>query len=171
MGIYSIIVIIRFDIGIPLLDPRLPAGNTWVWGQGNSFFKKPKLVFGIGLPLRSSAVRGSKSQVNIGFEAGRRGTMEKGLLQQKLAVDSGYWPLYRYNPALALEGKNPLMLDSKAPKIPVREFAYNETRFKMLTKSKPEDAKKLMTLLQEDVNEKWHMYANMAKIEFGEQEA
>jgi len=96
--------------------------------------------------------------------------MEKGLHQQKLAVDSGYWPLYRYNPALADEGKNPLVLDSKSPKIPVREYAYNETRFKMLTKSKPEDAKKLMTLLQEDVNEKWHMYENMAKIEFDEQE-
>jgi pyruvate-ferredoxin/flavodoxin oxidoreductase len=97
--------------------------------------------------------------------------MEKGLQQQKLAVDSGYWPLYRYNPKLVLEGKNPLVLDSKAPKIPVREYAYNETRFKMLTKSKPEDAKKLITLLQEDVNEKWHMYENMAKIEYGEQEA
>ena len=64
------------------------------------------------------------------------------------------------------EGKNPLVIDSKAPNIPVREYAYNETRFKMLTKSKPEDAKKLITLLQEDVNEKWHMYENMAKIEF-----
>jgi pyruvate-ferredoxin/flavodoxin oxidoreductase len=97
--------------------------------------------------------------------------MEKGLQQQKLAVDSGYWPLFRYNPALALEGKNPLVLDSKAPKIPVREYAYNETRFKMLTKSKPEEAKKLITLLQEDVNERWHMYENMSKIEFGKQEA
>ena len=97
--------------------------------------------------------------------------MEKGLQQQKLAVDSGYWPLYRYNPLLADEGKNPLVLDSKAPKIPVREYAYNETRFKMLTKSKPEDAKKLITLLQEDVNDKWHMYESMAKIEFEEQEA
>jgi pyruvate-ferredoxin/flavodoxin oxidoreductase len=97
--------------------------------------------------------------------------MEKGLQQQKLAVDSGYWPLYRYNPELAMENKNPLVLDSKAPSIPVREYAYNETRFKMLTKSKPEDAKKLIALLQGDVNERWHMYANMAKIEFGEQEA
>jgi pyruvate-ferredoxin/flavodoxin oxidoreductase len=97
--------------------------------------------------------------------------MEKGLQQQKLAVDSGYWPLYRYNPELAIENKNPLVLDSKAPSIPVREYAYNETRFKMLTKSKPEDAKRLIALLQGDVNERWHMYANMAKIEFGEQEA
>lgn len=44
-------LIVRFDIGVPLIDPRLPSGNTWVWGQGNSFFKRPKLVFGIGLPF------------------------------------------------------------------------------------------------------------------------
>jgi len=97
--------------------------------------------------------------------------MTKGLQQQKLAVDSGYWPLYRYNPVLAAEGKNPLVLDSKAPSIPVRDYAYNETRFKMLTKSKPEDAKLLIKYLQEDVNDRWHLYENMAKINYSVEEA
>jgi pyruvate-ferredoxin/flavodoxin oxidoreductase len=89
--------------------------------------------------------------------------MQFGLDQQKLAVESGYWPLYRYNPDLIDEGKNPFTLDSKAPKIPVRNFAYNETRYKMLTKTHPEHAKKLIELAQEDVNEKWDYYAGLAK--------
>jgi pyruvate-ferredoxin/flavodoxin oxidoreductase len=89
--------------------------------------------------------------------------MQNGLDQQKLAVDSGYWPLYRYNPDLIDEGKNPFTLDSKAPKIPVRTYAYNETRYKMLTKTHPEDAKKLIELAQEDVNEKWDFYSGLAK--------
>ncbi len=55
-----------------------------------------------------------------------------GLNQQKLAVDSGAWPLYRYNPAQAAEGKNPLTLDSKAPKIPLKDYVYNETRYSSL---------------------------------------
>ena len=63
-----------------------------------------------------------------------------GMTQQKLAVDSGAWPLYRYNPALAAEGKNPLTLDSKAPKIPLKDYVYNETRYSCwsrATKSAP----------------------------------
>lgn len=88
--------------------------------------------------------------------------MQYGLDQQKLAVDSGYWPLYRYNPDLIAEGKNPFTLDSKAPKIPFRNYAYNETRYKMLTKTHPEHAKKLIELAQEDVNEKWDFYSGLA---------
>ena len=55
--------------------------------------------------------------------------MIKGLEQQKLAVQSGAWPLYRYDPRLADEGKNPLLIDSKEPSIPVSKYAYNETRY------------------------------------------
>jgi pyruvate-ferredoxin/flavodoxin oxidoreductase len=88
--------------------------------------------------------------------------MQLGLDQQKLAVDSGYWPLYRYNPDLITEGKNPFSLDSKTPKIPFRNFAYTETRYKMLTKTHPEHAKRLMELAQEDVNEKWDFYSGLA---------
>ena len=89
--------------------------------------------------------------------------MQYGLNQQKLAVQSGYWPLYRYNPALIAEGKNPFTLDSKTPEIPVRNYAYNETRYKMLTKTHPENAKKLIELAQQDVNEKWDYYSGLAK--------
>ena len=58
--------------------------------------------------------------------------MKRGLEQQKLAVQSGAWPLFRYNPDLILDGKNPLTLDSKDPTVPVKDYAYNETRYRML---------------------------------------
>ncbi|HSQ16950.1 MAG TPA: pyruvate:ferredoxin (flavodoxin) oxidoreductase, partial [Anaerolineales bacterium] len=61
--------------------------------------------------------------------------MRKGLEQQKLAVQSGFWPLYRYNPLLAKEGKNPLTIDSKEPTVPFQQYAYNETRYRMLVQS------------------------------------
>ena len=88
--------------------------------------------------------------------------MQKGFEQQKLAVASGHWPLYRYNPALAAQGLNPLTIDSKPPSIPLREYAYNETRFKMLTLSQPEEAARLMVLAQADVDQRWKMYQQWA---------
>jgi pyruvate-ferredoxin/flavodoxin oxidoreductase len=91
--------------------------------------------------------------------------MAKGMNQQKLAVDSGYWPLYRYNPALRAEGKNPLQLDSKAPKIPFRDYAYNETRYRMLTQSNPEAAERLLAEAQEAVKAHWQKYEQMANME------
>jgi pyruvate-ferredoxin/flavodoxin oxidoreductase len=90
--------------------------------------------------------------------------MRLGLEQQQLAVDCGYWPLYRYNPELAKKGENPFKLDSKEPKIPLRTYAYNETRYKMLTKSDPEGAKILIELAQLDVNNKWNYYSQLAKM-------
>jgi pyruvate:ferredoxin (flavodoxin) oxidoreductase, homodimeric len=66
--------------------------------------------------------------------------MSKGLEQQKLAVESGLWPLYRFNPTLLQQGKNPLKLDSKPPRIHVKDYAYNETRFRMLSKIDPKKA-------------------------------
>jgi len=89
--------------------------------------------------------------------------METGLQDQKAAVASGHWPLYRYNPELAKEGKNPFQLDSGAPKMSVADYAYKQNRFKMLTKSNPEEAKRLMELAQKDVNERWKIYEQMAK--------
>ncbi len=89
--------------------------------------------------------------------------MEKGMSNQKAAVESGHWPLYRYNPMLETEGKKPFKLDSKAPKIKFSEYAYLETRYKMLTKSDPEAAKRLMELAQEDVNKRWEILEEMAK--------
>jgi len=93
--------------------------------------------------------------------------MAKGLESQKLAVDSGYWPLFRYNPESALEGKNPLKLDSKAPKIKLEDYIYKETRYKMLTKSHPNEAKKLLAGAQEEVIKKWKFYEQMASFEVG----
>jgi pyruvate-ferredoxin/flavodoxin oxidoreductase len=90
--------------------------------------------------------------------------MAKGMQQQKLAVDSGYWPLYRYNPTLKTEGKNPLQLDSKAPKIPLKEYVYNETRYRMLTQSNPQAAKRLLAQAQEVVKERWQKYEQMASV-------
>ena len=94
--------------------------------------------------------------------------MAKGLEQQKLAVDSGHWPLFRYNPNNLLEGKNPLKLDSKEPKIRLQDYIYTETRYKMLTKSHPEEAKILLKLAQEDVLKRWKLYEQMASFDFSD---
>jgi pyruvate-ferredoxin/flavodoxin oxidoreductase len=94
--------------------------------------------------------------------------MSKGLTQQKMAVDSGIWPLYRYNPTLIAEGKNPLKLDSKAPKIPVSEYAYNETRYRMLLQSDESRAEALMKLAQRDVESRWQLYEQMAAMHYGD---
>ncbi|MDW8053508.1 MAG: pyruvate:ferredoxin (flavodoxin) oxidoreductase [Anaerolineae bacterium] len=88
--------------------------------------------------------------------------MAKGFQQQKLAVESGYWPLYRYDPRLAREGKNPFQLDSGAPKVPFKEYAYNETRYRMLAQTDPELAEVLMRQAQEAVNARWKQYAALA---------
>jgi pyruvate-ferredoxin/flavodoxin oxidoreductase len=86
----------------------------------------------------------------------------KGLSQQKLAVESGHWPLYRYNPARAGRGENPFQLDSGAPKIPLQDYIYTETRYRMLQQSDPEVAKFLLGRAQEAVNERWRQYKEMA---------
>ena len=88
--------------------------------------------------------------------------MAKGFTQQKLAVDSGAWILYRYNPQLAAEGKNPLQVDSKEPSIPLESFIYTETRYKMLQRSDPEGAARLLEAAQEDVRQRWQIYQQMA---------
>ncbi|MTJ12292.1 pyruvate:ferredoxin (flavodoxin) oxidoreductase [Anabaena sp. UHCC 0187] len=88
--------------------------------------------------------------------------MTKGLHQQKALVDAGRWLLYRYNPALQSQGKNPLQLDMKAPSESVEKSMYQENRFKMLTKSKPEVAKLLLEQAQMEVNARWEMYQYLA---------
>ncbi|MGB3715062.1 MAG: pyruvate:ferredoxin (flavodoxin) oxidoreductase [Candidatus Promineifilaceae bacterium] len=85
-----------------------------------------------------------------------------GLDQQKKAVDSGYWPLYRFNPDRAIQGQNPLQLDSKPPKIGLEEYAYREGRYRMLTQSHPERAAKLMDLAKMDVEKQWEKYSQLA---------
>jgi pyruvate-ferredoxin/flavodoxin oxidoreductase len=88
--------------------------------------------------------------------------MTKGLEQQKLAVESGYWPLYRYDPRLKIEGKNPFQLDSKPPKIRLEDYIYNETRYRVLTQTNPETAARLLVEAQKAVEERWQRYQHMA---------
>ncbi len=92
--------------------------------------------------------------------------MAKGFEHQKLAVESGYWPMFRYNPLNIEKGKNPLKLDYKGPKIPLKEYVYRETRFKMLTKSHPERAAELLDAAQEHVKEVWKIYSHMAAMDY-----
>jgi pyruvate-ferredoxin/flavodoxin oxidoreductase len=87
-----------------------------------------------------------------------------GMEQQKNAVLSGYWPLMRYNPSLRQEGKNPFMLDSKAPAIPLKEYAYHEARYTMLTRSHPDTAKMLLKEAQDDVERTWRIYSSRAAM-------
>ena len=93
--------------------------------------------------------------------------MANGMEQQKAAVNSGYWPLFRFNPDLVAQDKNPFQLDSRAPSITLKEYIYNETRYTMLVKSNPEEAKKLLELAQQDVAGRWKLYDYMAHEPFG----
>lgn len=88
--------------------------------------------------------------------------MTTAMQQQKAAVDSGRWLLYRYDPRRAEQGDNPLLLDSRSPKRPVEESMYAENRFKMLARSQPEAAKRLLQQAQTDVNTRWQLYQYLA---------
>ena len=89
--------------------------------------------------------------------------MAKGMHQQKLAVDSGYWPLYRYNPRLAEENKNPFQLDSSDPKIALQDYIYTEGRYRMLQQSDPAVAKFLLAEAQKAVSRRWAQYKHLAE--------
>ena len=92
--------------------------------------------------------------------------MKDGLTQQQLLVKSGLWPLYRYNPDNAKLGKNPLKLDSKAPSIPVSDFAYNEARFRVLTQNNESRAALLLKSAEKDAHARWRLYEQMAKMNY-----
>jgi pyruvate-ferredoxin/flavodoxin oxidoreductase len=92
--------------------------------------------------------------------------MAKGLEQQKLAVQSGHWPLYRYNPDLVREGKNPLVIESKEPTITFEQYAYNETRYRMLLQSDEARAEMLLNEAQQDVKSRWDLYEQMAAMHY-----
>ncbi|MEH0022178.1 MAG: pyruvate:ferredoxin (flavodoxin) oxidoreductase [Desulfobacter sp.] len=96
--------------------------------------------------------------INQGIRKG----MGKSQLESKLAVDSGYWPMYRFNPQLAAEGKNPFTLDSKAPDGTLQEFLGGEVRFAALEKSFPDESKRLRAIIEEEVAEKYTMLKMMA---------
>jgi pyruvate-ferredoxin/flavodoxin oxidoreductase len=88
--------------------------------------------------------------------------MGTAMQNQKAAVDSGHWPLYRYHPDLETEGKNPFKLDSKGLKIPLKDYAYMETRYKMLTKSHPTEAAVMIKEAQQDIIRRWKEYERLA---------
>ncbi len=90
--------------------------------------------------------------------------MQKGLEQQKLAVESGMWTLYRFNPMLEQQGKNPMIIDSKEPSIPLAKYAYNETRYRMLLQSDEQRAEALMREAQQDVETRWNTYRQMVSL-------
>ncbi len=96
--------------------------------------------------------------INQGIRKG----MGKSQLEGKLAVESGYWPLYRYNPQLIKEGKNPFTLDSKAPDGTLQDFLGGEVRFAALEKAMPEESKRLRTMIEDEVNDRYTMLKYMA---------
>ena len=87
------------------------------------------------------------------------------MTHQKEAADSGYWPLYRYNPAEAEAGRPPMKLDSRAPKMSFRDFAKSEGRFAMLARANPEHYDELMDQAQDDIDNRWHLYEQMIHVE------
>jgi len=92
--------------------------------------------------------------------------MSRAMQQQKAAVNSGHWLLYRYDPRLSEQGKNPLTLDSMPPSIPLKDYAYAETRYKMLTLSNPEEAKRLLVLAQSDIKARHQFYQQLAGLDY-----
>ncbi len=97
--------------------------------------------------------------INQGLKKGMGKTQE----QTKNAVESGYWPLFRYDPRRALRGENPLVIDSKAPDGTIQDFLLTENRFAALAKSNPEDAKKLREAVEQEVNERWKILNLLAE--------
>jgi pyruvate-ferredoxin/flavodoxin oxidoreductase len=91
--------------------------------------------------------------------------MSKGMNQQKMAVDSGYWPLYRYDPRLSSEGKNPFQLDSKQPALPLRDYIYTEGRFRILQQSDPAAARRLLEQAQRGVHARWSYYKQLSEMQ------
>jgi pyruvate-ferredoxin/flavodoxin oxidoreductase len=88
--------------------------------------------------------------------------LKDGLSQQQKAVNSGYWPLVRYNPMLRKKKVNPFVLDSPRPSMALRDYAYHELRYKVLVNSHPKEAEELMVLAQDLVNLRWKNYEELA---------
>jgi pyruvate-ferredoxin/flavodoxin oxidoreductase len=91
--------------------------------------------------------------------------MTHGMTHQKTVVQTGLWPLYRYDPRSAHGGEHPFHLDSRKPTIPFAEFAQQEARFAMVARSDPKNAERLAALAQKDIDDQWHYYEQMAGVE------
>ncbi len=85
-----------------------------------------------------------------------------GLAQQSAAVKSGAWPLFRYDPRRRDAGENPFQLDSKAPSIPFKQYAYNETRYTMLAHADPDGARAALAAAEGDIARRWQLYERLA---------
>ena len=96
--------------------------------------------------------------------------LSHNLRQQDLAVESGHWPLFRYDPRRAAAGENPLHLDSKPPSLPYRDFISTETRFSVLAKTHPEDAERFLRLAQKHVETRFRLYEQLAHLAVAKQE-
>ncbi|NIN68339.1 MAG: hypothetical protein GTO63_27260 [Anaerolineae bacterium] len=91
-----------------------------------------------------------------------------GVRQQKLAVDSGYWPLYRFDPRRIAQGLNPFQLDSGPPKAPLADYIYNETRYRMLRNLDPERARTLLARAQEQVRRRFTLYEQLSRFKMAD---
>ncbi len=97
--------------------------------------------------------------------------MQKGIEHQKKAVESGYWPIYRYDPRLSAKGQNPFQLDCRPPSIPLRDYLYTEARFRVLHQSDKETADRLLALAEQDKQARWNLYRKMLTNELTSGEA
>ena len=95
--------------------------------------------------------------------------LSNNLRQQDLAVNSGHWPLFRYDPRKAAAGENPLSLDSKMPSLPYRDFIATETRFSVLNRTHPADAERFLRLAQKHVESRFQLYEQLAHLAMAKQ--
>jgi pyruvate-ferredoxin/flavodoxin oxidoreductase len=116
--------------------------------------------------LEAEAYAGPSLVVAYSTCVGHGIDMSRGIEAQKRAVACGHWPLYRYNPDLRTQGKNPLVIDSKDPSIPVAEYIYNENRYRMLRASDPDLAVRLLKRTEEDVKRRWEFLKHVASRSF-----
>jgi pyruvate-ferredoxin/flavodoxin oxidoreductase len=93
----------------------------------------------------------------------------KGLDEQKKAVQSGHWLLYRFDPRRAEQGENPLSFDSRKLTIPLSDYIYNENRYRILKKAKPEESARLLEQAQENIKRRYNLYKNLAEMKCGEE--
>jgi len=96
--------------------------------------------------------------------------MTNGYQEQKKAVDCGHWPLYRFDPRLKEQGKNPLQLDSKPPTLDLEEYIYGENRYRILKKTNPEAAAKLLELAKSDVAQRYALMEQLASLQLYDKE-
>jgi pyruvate-ferredoxin/flavodoxin oxidoreductase len=89
--------------------------------------------------------------------------MNTGMQEHKAAVDSGAWPLYRYHPARTEKGESPLQLDSKGPKMPLKNYYDRQNRFRLLGSTRPQQAQLLLEQAQQEIHSRWKLYQQMAE--------